>query len=299
MSWVSVALAGANLVGGLIGSNAASSAGGTQAAAANAATAAQQQYFQQVNANNQPYLQSGINSLGLLNVGLGSAGIYTGQDASTIQNEIASLQQQQAANGGNNANPVFAKEITNAEGALNAAQAGITPGQFTHQFDAADLQTNLAPNYQFMLQQGLGALGNLNNAAGGGFSNDGQATGNMSQGAIAYAENYASNAYQNAFNNYNTNQTNIYNRLSGVAGMGQQANQTIAGAANTASQGTAATIQGAGAAQAAGQVGSANALSQGISNAAGIYTLNNLLSPATGGGGTVNAGTLAGFLQNG
>jgi len=60
-------------------------------------------------------------------------------------------------------------------------------------FTAADLKTNLAPNYEFMKQQGLGATGQAMNVGGGG--------SNVNLARTKFAEDYASNAYQNAVNN--------------------------------------------------------------------------------------------------
>ncbi len=144
--------------------------------------------------------------------------------------------------------------------------------QFTHSFDANDLKTNLAPNYDFQLQQGLGAVKNAGNMQTGLLS------GNTLKGINDYAQNFAGNAYQNAFNNYSANQTNIFNRLSNIAGLGQTAN------ANTGSQSVQAAgnignaQMAGGAAQAAGTVGSANALTGGANNALGWYTLGNLMN---------------------
>ncbi len=144
-------------------------------------------------------------------------------------------------------------------------------GSLTHQFNAGDLKTNLAPNYQWQLEQGLGATANAANASG--FS------GNALRGINDYAQNYAGNAYQQAYNNYNNNQTNIYNRLSNLAGLGQTANQIIStsGTANTANANNYLTSGAA--AQAAGIVGGANAINNGISNYQGWNYLNQKPGP--------------------
>lgn len=150
--------------------------------------------------------------------------------------------------------------------ALNQLNAGTAPGgQFTHTFNKADLNSNLAPNYQFQLDQGLGAVNNQNSVTGGLVS------GNALKGINDYAQNFAGNAYQNAFNNYNVNQSNIFNRLSSIAGLGQ----TSVGQTTAAGQGYAGNIgstqMAAGASQAAGTIGAANAISGGLNNAASWY----------------------------
>ena len=149
-------------------------------------------------------------------------------------------------------------------------QNGISSGQFTHQFNASDLNANLAPNYQFQLDQGLGAVRNAGNMQTGLLS------GNTLKGINDYAQNYAGGAYQNAFQNYNANQTNIFNRLSAIAGLGQTANATTANTGATISGNAANSIMAGGAAQAAGTVGSANALTGGANNAMGWYTLSQI-----------------------
>ena len=135
-----------------------------------------------------------------------------------------------------------------------------------------DLKTNLAPNYQFQLDQGIGATKNLANASGGLLS------GNTLKGINDYAQNFAGNAYQQAFNNYNAQQTNIYNRLSNLAGLGQTANQTTANTGVQAVGNAGNYLTSGAAAQAAGTVGSANAINNGISN----YLGWNYLSPSGG-----------------
>lgn len=155
-----------------------------------------------------------------------------------------------------------------------------TYGSLLHQFNADDLKTNLAPNYDFMLQQGQGATNALANKGGGLIS------GNAMKGINDYTQNYASNAYQNAFSNYNTNQTNIFNRLSAIAGFGQQANQTAATSATAAGQNIGNSIMAGGQAAASGIVGGANAISNGLSNAGSWYGAKNLLNNDPGTTGT-------------
>jgi hypothetical protein len=159
-------------------------------------------------------------------------------------------------------------------------------------FTAADLKTNLAPNYEFMKQQGLGATGQAMNVGGGG--------SNVDLARTKFAEDYASNAYQNAVNNYmtqqqqgfaqgQTQQTNIYNRLASLAGVGQTA-QTQAQNLGTS---TAANIGqlgiGGATALGAGQVGAANAYAGAYGNIGSSATLASLLS-SQGGGGAITPG---------
>jgi len=149
-------------------------------------------------------------------------------------------------------------------------------------FTAEDLKSNLAPNYEFMKQQGLDATSQAMNVGGGG--------SNVNLARTKFAEDYASNAYQNALNNYmqqqaqgfnqgQTQQTNIYNRLASVAGIGQAA-QTQANTlgTNTASNLGQLAIGGA-SALGAGQIGAANAMAGAYGNIGNAATLASLITP--------------------
>lgn len=169
--------------------------------------------------------------------------------------------------------------------------------QFTAQypaykaFTAEDLKSNLAPNYQFMLEQGLGATRQGMNVGSPG--------SNVTTAATKFAEDYASNAYQNAlqnymaqqaqgFNQYQTGLGNVYNRLASIAGLGQAATgQSAQLGAATGSNLSQLAVGGAGA-LAGGQVGAANAMAggmQGLGNAGFLYSL---LRPQAGGGSALN-----------
>jgi len=170
-------------------------------------------------------------------------------------------------------------------------------------FTAEDLKSNLAPNYQFMLQQGLGANKQGANVGGGGT--------NMSRGATKFAEDYASNAYQNALGNYmsqqqqgfNQQQTstgNIFNRLAAIAGIGQAGQSQVNQAGlNTASNIGGAAMAGAGY-QAAGQVAGANAYSGALSNLGNAGMMYGLMNRPSGGGNiTYGSGYGSGYAGEG
>jgi hypothetical protein len=153
--------------------------------------------------------------------------------------------------------------------AVDQLSAGTLPdGYFSHQFNANDLNATLAPNYAFQLDQGQRANQNAAGVAGG------LVGGNALKGLQDYTQNYAAGAYQQAYKNYTDNQTNIFNRLSNIAGLGQTANQTTttAGTQNNALA-TGYLTSGA-AAQAAGIVGGANSVNNGINNYLGWNYLN-------------------------
>ena len=163
-------------------------------------------------------------------------------------------------------------------GALN--QINTMLPQFTKTFTPQDLTANLAPNYEFMKQQGLGAT-----AQGANVSSPGS---NVDLAKTMFAENYAQNGYQNALTNWRNQQTDIFNRLSGIAGIGQTAQGQAQNLGSATSTNLANLATGGANAIAAGQIGSANALAagfQGVGNAGLMYGMLN-----KGGGSGINLG---------
>lgn len=147
--------------------------------------------------------------------------------------------------------------------------------QFTKEFTSQDLIRNLDPSYQFMLQQGLGATGQAMNVGGGG--------SNVDLARQRFAQEYAKTGAQQAFNNYQSQQSNIYNRLSNLAGIGQAAQSQ----ANTLGSNTANALSqlgiGGASALGAGQVGAANAMAGAYGGIGNALTLSSLLTPQGGG----------------
>lgn len=142
--------------------------------------------------------------------------------------------------------------------------------QFTQTFTPADLQANLAPNYEFMRQQGLGATAQGANVASPG--------SNVDIAKTMFAENYAKGAYQDALTNWRNQQTDIFNRLSGIAGIGQTAQGQAQNLGSATSTNLANLATGGATALAGGQIGAANAQAaglQGIGNAGLMYAMLN------------------------
>lgn len=174
-------------------------------------------------------------------------------------------------------------------------------GYLTREFTNQDLNQYLAPNYGFQLQQGQGATRNALNATGGLIG------GNALQGLQDYTQNFAQNAYGNAFNQFQTQRGNIYNTLAGIAGIGQTSQQQVNQAGQNYGTNVANLGVGAANAQAAGTVGAANAISGGIQNAGNMFMFNRMLGGSnpissigsTGGGaGAYTGGVNLGGFQN-
>jgi len=230
------AISGATGLGSaLITSDAAKKAADIQSAAAQNAQALQAQMFNTINTQQAPYRSAGYGALNQLgNLGTGTYQMY--------------------------------------DSAGNPTQLGTGTGYLQRQFGPSDLQAGLAPNYDFMLQQGQMANQRAANVGGGAIG------GNALQGLNKFTQDYAGNAYQNAFTNYQNQRSNIYNTLAGIAGIGQTG-QT---ATNTAGS-NLATAQsqlgvGSAAAQAAGNIGTASAYGNALGSLGSNLTLATLLN---------------------
>lgn len=136
-------------------------------------------------------------------------------------------------------------------------------GSLARDFTMADYQAD--PGYAFRLAEGQKALERSAAARGGLYS--GRAMKDMN----AYSQGQASQEYGNAYNRFQSNQTNEYNRLASLAGLGQTANNALAQSGmnyanqtgniamtNGANQGNAAIASGN--ATASGYAGIGNAL---------------------------------------
>ena len=129
---------------------------------------------------------------------------------------------------------------TNALSQLTqGTQAG---GDLIRPFAQSDYQAD--PGYAFRLNEGMKALEGTAAARGGLLS------GNAMKAAVGYGQDMGSQEYQNAFNRYQTNQGNSYNRLASMAGLGQTANSNVANA-------------GTNYANAAGNIAATNSANQG------------------------------------
>lgn len=131
---------------------------------------------------------------------------------------------------------------------------------------AADLRA--MPGFEFGLNQGVGATGQAMNVGGGG--------SNVDLARRKFAIDYATNV---GLPQYMTQQTNIYNRLASLAGIGQ----TAQGQSNQLAQTTAGNIGqlgiGGASALGAGQIGAANAYAGGLQGIGNAATLAGLLRP--------------------
>lgn len=161
-------------------------------------------------------------------------------------------------------------------GALAQINSGTADGgEFNRNFTAADFQAD--PGYQFRMDQGAQGL-QRSAAARGGLLN-----GGTLKALSRYGQDYASNEFGNAYNRWNNDTTSRYNRLAGIAGLGQTTASQVAGygAQNATNAGNNAMQ--AGNAAASGYIGRANAVQNGLQNQQSMYTLNRLFPQVSGG----------------
>lgn len=177
--------------------------------------------------------------------------------------------------------------------ALGYLSSGIRPdGRFMQDFGMDQFRAD--PGYGFRLSEGLKALDRQAAARGGLIS------GAALKAAGRYGQEAASNEYTNAFNRFRLERGDQFNRLAGVAGVGQTAvNQLGQQGAQFAGQ-MGNNMIGAGNARASGYMGSANAIAGGVGQATNMYMGNQLMNrmfptPAAPGGGGGGGGTYFGY----
>lgn len=131
-------------------------------------------------------------------------------------------------------------------------------GSLLKPFSNSDFEAD--PGYQFRMDEGMKALQRTQSAKGGLLS------GAATKEAQRFGQGLASDEYGAAYNRFNQNQSNIYNRLAGLSGTGQTSAQQVGalGANNVANVGNLLTSGAA--AQAGGLVGAGNAWNTGLQN---------------------------------
>jgi hypothetical protein len=160
---------------------------------------------------------------------------------------------------------------TIGENAANLYNQNLNNGYFTNQPSMDDL-TRLMPNYQFGLQQGMGALNSQLNAAGG------LVGGNAIQGAQQFAQGYAGTSLADAFNQYQANRSNVASNIGAGVGFGQNANTITANAGTGSATNASNVLSSIGNAQAASTMAAGQAFgnaANSISNYAMLYGLKN------------------------
>lgn len=157
-------------------------------------------------------------------------------------------------------------------GSLSQLVDGTKPGgDLMRDFTAADFQKD--PGYQFRMDEGMKGVEASAAARGGALS--GGALKDLTQ----YGQGFASNEYSNAYNRFNADRDRRFNRLAGIAGIGQTAtNQVTSQGADTARTIGDLMTQGANA-RASGYIGQGNAANQAIGNIGNWWQYNQNQQP--------------------
>lgn len=229
-------------------------------------------------------------------VAVGGASLISGVIGANAAQNAADQQAQAAQNAQNIQQNMYNQTVSReqpfvqsgqeAQGQLNYLLGIGTPGQngeatssqyggfgsLNKAFDANTFK-QMSPAYQFQLQQG--GQGVLNGDA----SSVGAGSGAALKDLTSFNQNFANTSYNNAFNQYVTQQGNIFSRLAGIAQQGQAAasNSATGGSNYGASIGQSATNVGT--ALAGGTIGSANAITGSLNSAAPWLAYNQPSTP--------------------
>lgn len=307
---------GASLVGSAISGSGAQSAASTQSAASDAAIAEQKRQFDLNRSDLAPWRDSGSAALSKLDMLLGVNPTSSSSTAGSsipapttpwttplptldqinktgspdYENLLKGLGYTGAFGGGTaqqwaqsnfgSADPTalvkaYNDKVASAQSAP-AATADPEAGSLLKNFTLQDFQED--PGYNFQMQQGQTALDRAAAARGSYLS------GGALKAADRYNQDYASTAYNTAYDRYNTDRTTKYNFLSGLAGTGQAATNTGVSAGTTSANNISNLLT-----------------QQGNVNAAGTVAQSNLLSQDLTGLGTAalkNTGSINSFFAN-
>ena len=196
---------------------------------------------------------------------------------------------------------ISASQNPNEMGPNDVSNAGIyyTPtsdfGSLNNKFSIADF--NADPVTQLGYQSGLdlGARGINNKAA----ANGGRDNGGVLKALTRFGTDYTGMQAGASRDRFIGDQNNIYNRLAGLSGTGQQAVNTGAAAGANSAGNISGLMSAQGNANGAASIARGNAWQGGLQNIAGNLqqqnTLDKLLSAQNRGGGTYNAPNMSGF----
>ena len=94
----------------------------------------------------------------------------------------------------------------------------------------------------------------------------GALSGAAQKDLMSFNQGYAQNAFNNAFNQYQTQQGNIYQRLGSIAQLGQSAASNSSTGASAFANGIGNSMMNTGLAQASAYTGTANAINNAVGN---------------------------------
>ena len=216
---------------------------------------------------------------------------FDGRDTSNMSlGEIAYMQNMQRDINGGSRSPtryrVNGQMFNTMEEAQAYANANATGGQTwgglddpgKYNFELGDWTTD--PGYQFRMDEGSRAV------ESGAAMRHGLGSGAAMKALTEFGQNFGSNEFGNVYNRRkneydttfgaNTDRYNTqYNRLAGLAGMGQNSAAGQASATQQYGTNMLNVLGNKGNAQSAGIIGGANAITGGINNALGTWAYGN------------------------
>jgi len=292
MPWIT---AGASLLGGLFGSEAASDAAATQAQATREANDLQRYIYENNVRLNQPAIDAGNLGRNRLMQLLGLGGTPGGQ-TQTREQLRQSLAGRFTTPGVQtyvpprtlSSNPNYddvMSEPSFTSGAPTVDEAGLQAaieaemartgvdssspeyGSLLKAFTGADLQNE--PGYQFGMAEGQKGIDRRAAAGGGYFS------GAALKAAQRFGQDYAGTKFNEAFNRDTTSKNNIYNRLQGIVSPGQVATNNVGTMGQNYAGSVGSNLTGNANAQGAAGIAGANAWQDAINSGVNAFTQNN------------------------
>lgn len=259
MSGIATAIVGGSLIGAVVQSDASRRAADVQRDAANAANDTQRYMYDQNRKDMTPWRDSGLGALQMLNQGMG---IQSGGAQSGTPYGI----------GGKHGMD---------DGRVSTMPMGSKygGGDLNRSFSMSDFQKD--PGFDFRLSEGNKALERA--AAARGINISGRTMKDLSR----YGQEFASNEYQRAYDRFNADQSNRFNRLASMAGVGQAATQSMGNAGQNYASNYGNNLMGAANASSAGIMANANAINNAIGTGANTwmnYTMMNRMFPERKGG---------------
>jgi hypothetical protein len=296
MPWIA---AGGAILGGVLGGLGSSSAAKKQQRATENATALQRKQTDRAIDMQMPFYEGGTQAQNKL---MELMGFDPGYDQEEYERIYQGLRDAESAKhaaaygfGFDNAPGWADPDIAGAENylrrlAMDQAKAAYAQnprarsnefGSLLKDFSMEDFEAD--PGYQFRMDEGMRGV------EGGAAARGGLLSGAALKAIQKYGQGLASQEYGNAYNRYTSDQTNKFNKLTGLVQSGQGSAQQIGNAAQNFGQQAGNNMIGAGNAQASGIMGTTNALVGGINQGINAYQQNQLMNlirqPAASGWG--------------
>jgi len=151
---------------------------------------------------------------------------------------------------------------------LDKDYTGSDSGSLTRQFNQSDLEGDAVyqNGLEFGRNQGTEAI-NSRALAGGGYD-----SGATLKALTQFGNDYGNTKANESYNRYNNDQSNVYNKLAGVSGAGQQATNSVSAAGQNMANNISNSYADQGNSRAAGIVAGANAWNNAIGGASSAFT---------------------------